>query len=95
MGVPLFLCEALYSPSSCAAGSFASFLRHLARSCRIHFAFDVVVHKLTIAEVAKSELDQASTVRFESTPATCTGGEIYPDGDSLDVAAQPLAPREM
>jgi len=42
------------------------------------------VHAVTVVEVLKGD-DPGSTIEVASTPITCTGGELYPDGDPLDV----------
>ena len=54
------------------------------------YGVDAAVHELTITEVVKGEPEQARTLRVVSTPVTCTGDDIYPDGDPLDVEGEQI-----
>ncbi len=54
------------------------------------FGVTVTVHSVQVADVLKgTELRAGQDVEVLSTPVTCTGGAVYPDGDPLD-ASGPL-----
>ncbi|MBC7290627.1 MAG: hypothetical protein H5T83_04715 [Actinotalea sp.] len=54
------------------------------------FGVDARVHAVTVAEVLKGhDIRVGDEVEVASTPVTCTGDEIYPEGDPLD-ATGPL-----
>jgi hypothetical protein len=54
------------------------------------FGIRVAVHSVEVADVLKgTELRVGQDVEVLSTPVTCTGGAVYPDGDPLD-ASGPL-----
>lgn len=53
------------------------------------YGVNAAVHEIEISEVVKGDdLAGEPTVLVVSTPVTCTGGEIYPDGDPLDVEGE-------
>lgn len=49
------------------------------------FGVDARVHVVTVSEVLKgTDVGTGDEIEVASTPVTCTGGEVYPDGDPLD-----------
>jgi hypothetical protein len=51
------------------------------------FGIDARVHTVTVAEVVTGAGVRAGDeLEVISTPVTCTGGEVYPDGDPLDAS---------
>lgn len=52
------------------------------------FGVAATVHEVAVGEVLKGEIPDAGTIRVASTPMTCTGGSVYPDGDPLDVEGE-------
>lgn len=49
------------------------------------FGADARVHAVTVAEVLKgTDVRVGDEIEVASTPITCTGGEVYPEGDPLD-----------
>lgn len=56
-----------------------------AHGTRDVFGHRAAVHELRVAQVLKGEFDGGGTIEVAATPVTCTGDEIYPDGDPLDV----------
>lgn len=51
------------------------------------FGVTVAVHSVQVADVLKgTELRTGQEVEVISTPVTCTGGVVYPDGDPLDTS---------
>ena len=55
---------------------------------RVHVVtVDARVHVVTVAEVLKgTDVRVGDEVEVASTPVTCTGEDVYPDGDPLDAA---------
>lgn len=56
-----------------------------ARATRDVFGYQAAVHKVRVAQVLKGDAVEGSTVEVAATPETCGGGEVYPNGDPLDV----------
>lgn len=49
------------------------------------FGVDARVHTVRVAEVLKgADVQVGQELDVLSTPVTCTGGEVYPDGDPVD-----------
>jgi hypothetical protein len=51
------------------------------------FGVDARVHAVRVVEVLKgSDVRAGDELAVAATPATCTGEEVYPDGDPLDAS---------
>lgn len=48
------------------------------------YGVDAAVHTVNVTDVISGGLEPGS-IEVVSTPVTCTGDEVYPDGDPLDV----------
>ena len=51
------------------------------------FGVDANVHSVQVADVLKgTDVRAGQDLEVTSTPVTCTGGGVYPDGDPLDAS---------
>lgn len=56
-----------------------------AHTTRSVFGYGAAVHEVTVAQVLKGDVDAKEPLEVASTPATCSGDDVYPEGDPLDV----------
>lgn len=57
-----------------------------AHTTRSVFGYRAAVHEVSVAQVLKGDADAKEPLEVASTPITCMGDEVYPEGDPLDVA---------
>lgn len=57
-----------------------------AHTTRSVFGYRTAVHEVTVAQVLKGDAEVKERLEVASTPITCMGDEVYPEGDPLDVA---------
>lgn len=56
-----------------------------AHATRNVFGYRAAVHEVTVVQVLKGSADAEVRLEVASTPETCSGDEVYPQGDPLDV----------
>ncbi|WP_059061329.1 hypothetical protein [Leucobacter sp. G161] len=59
-----------------------------AATTRDVFGYRAAVHTVAVTSVLKGTAEVGASLDVAATPITCTGGELYPDGDPLDVEGE-------
>lgn len=50
--------------------------------------YEAAVHTVAVREVLKGDATAGTTLPVASIPVTCSGDNVYPEGDPLDVAGE-------
>lgn len=56
-----------------------------AHTTRDVFGYRAAVHTVAVTSVLKGTAEVGASLDVAATPITCTGDELYPDGDPLDL----------
>lgn len=57
-------------------------LRETGKTERV-YGVQASVHEMDVQRVVKGNVEMGEMIRIASTPITCSGNEVYPDGDPL------------
>lgn len=50
--------------------------------------YDAAVHTVAVRQVLKGDASAGTALPVASTPITCSGDKVYPEGDPLDVSGE-------